>query len=377
MITGIGDSLPGNFDHERDLAGRRILPGGIDPHVHFALPVGARVTADDFSSGSRRALSGGVTTVFDFTTPVPGVPIDETVRRRMREAESAGCSVFLHATVCGWDRKRETEAENCLELGVQSFKFFTTYKESGRMSTYDEIASAAEWAAHRSARLLIHAEDQDSIVPAASWPSDSFRYYEESRPVESEIVAISRLMEIRQRTGAAMAIVHVSSGSGAEQARGSGLRLETCPHYLRWTRETYDEAEGYRFAVAPPLRSRAEQELLWKSLESDGIDWIGSDHAPFSDLERIEAGDHFVAAPYGLPGVDTIFSTLLESGIKNRRITWERLVALTSTAAARFYGLYPKKGCICEGSDADLIALDEKNAPEVLTLNRVINRVND
>lgn len=293
------------------------------------------------------------------------------------EAESAECSVFLHATVCGWDRKREAEAENCLELGVRSFKFFTTYKESGRMSTYSDIEAAAEWAAHHSARLLIHAEDQDSILPAAAFPSDSFRYYEESRPVESEIAAITRLMEIRQRTGAAMAIVHVSSGSGAERARGSGLRLETCPHYLEWTRDQYDEPDGYRFAVAPPLRSRTEKELLWKSLESGGIDWIGSDHAPFSELEQTQAGDHFAAAPYGLPGVDSIFSSLLESGIKNRRITWERLVALTSTNAARFYGIYPKKGCICEGGDADLIAIDEETAPEVLTARRVINRLND
>ncbi|MBN1879547.1 amidohydrolase family protein [bacterium] len=370
VIREIGSGLKGIFDREYHLRYRRVLPGCIDPHVHFALPVGNRMTSDDFVTGSRNALAGGVTTVIDFSTPEKGVPLDQTVRKRIEEANVAECSVFLHATVCGWTPDRESEAERCLELGVRSFKFFTAYEESGRRTPYAEIELAAAWAARLDARIIVHAEDHASLLPSGCFASDSFSYYETSRPVASEVSAITALSAIQQRTGAAMAIVHVSSGSGVDAANGSGLKLETCPHYLTRTRDVYNRPNGYQYAVAPPLRSREEQERLWTAVETGKIDWIGSDHAPFSEEERIAAGDHFLKAPFGLAGVRSLLGTMIAEGVMKNRITWERLVALTSTNAAMFYRMFPRKGAICEGSDADLIVIDEAMNPSILSVRR-------
>lgn len=367
-ITALGPNLAGNYDEEIDLQGMRILPGGIDPHVHFALKTGNRITRDDFVSGSSAALSGGITTVFDFSNFQENLALDESVRRRFHEASRSHCNVFLHATVCGWNSRREHEAESCLALGVTSFKFFTAYEETGRRTEYRDIERASMWASRHGARIIVHAEDQAALVSPDTFPSDSFIYYEASRPVQSEVTAIQNLAAIQKRTGASMAIVHVSSGSGASAASGSSLKLETCPHYLVMNRDMYRTPGGYRMAVAPPLRSRREQSCLWQKIIDGYIDWIGSDHAPFPDQDRQAAGDHFTQAPFGLEGVNSLLSVMIEQGIGKGRITWERLVALTSENAARFYGIFPQKGCLAEGSDADLVAVDENGKIHVMSI---------
>jgi dihydropyrimidinase len=367
-ITALGPNLTGIFDEEIDLKGVRILPGGIDPHVHVALKTGNRLTRDDFVSGSSAALSGGITTVFDFSNLQENLALDEAVRSRFHEASRSLCNVFLHATVCGWNSRLEQEAESCIALGVTSFKFFTAYKETGRCTGYSDIERASMWAARHDARIIVHAEDQATLVSPDTFPSDSFIYYEASRPVQAEVTAIQNLAAIQKRTGAAMAIVHVSSGSGVSAACGSGLKLETCPHYLVMTRDLYQTPGGYRMAVAPPLRSRDEQTRLWKKITDGHIDWIGSDHAPYPEEDRRAAGDHFTEAPFGLEGVHSLLSVMIDQGVVKGRITWEQLVALTSENAARFYGIFPQKGCLAEGSDADFVAVDGNGKIRVVSM---------
>lgn len=365
IISEISETLAGTFEDETDLKGARVLPGIIDPHVHFALPVGNRITADDFRSGSRKALTGGTTTVFDFTTPEPGIPLPETVRRRFSEARTAECTVFLHATVVGWNDAIREQADQCLEMGIRSFKFFTAYAESGRRTSYEAIEQAAAWAAETDARIIVHAEDQASLVPADRFPSDAFRHYEASRPVTAEVIAIRRLAEIQKDTGAAMAIVHVSSGSGMAAANHSGLRLETCPHYLTLTRDVFEGACGWRYAVAPPLRSAAEQTALWQGVSDGRIHWIGTDHAPFPTAEYDAAGDHFTRTPFGLDGTGTLLSRMIHAGIETGRITWERLVTLTSANAARFYGIYPRWGALESGSRWDALVIQDAHSVSI------------
>jgi len=350
IVTECGVNLKGVFDSEVDLSGERVLPACIDPHVHFALPVGDLITSDDFVSGSRKALSGGVNTVFDFTTPVIGLTLEETVRRRISEAAEAECNVYLHAVVVGWNSEIEAQAQKCLELGIRSFKFFTTYAESKRMTSYEAIERAATWAFKHGARIIIHAEDNDSLIAAKNLPSDSFKFYESSRPVDAEVTAIKKIALIQQRTGAEIAIVHVSSGSGVAAAAGSNLKLETCPQYLTLTRDIFVTEPGWRYAVAPPLRSQAEQNLLWQAVSNGSIDWIGSDHAPFPIENYDAAGDHFTKTPFGLPGVDTLLTRMVMEGVMKNRITWEQLVSLTSVNAAKFYGIYPLFGSLKPGS---------------------------
>ncbi len=370
FISEVGSSLSGTFDQETDLAGQRVLPGCIDPHVHFDLSVNNIKTTDDFAKGSIIALKGGVTTVIDFSDIDTNQALHELVVTRYSKAQEAKCSVFLHAAVSRWSFATEKQAEICLSLGVRSFKFFTAYEETGRRSTYEAIERAAYWAVQNEASIIVHAEDSSLLRPASAFESDSFRFYEASRPVESEVAAISRIAEIQRCTGASMAIVHVSSGSGVKAASKSGLKLETCPHYLTLTRDVYQQTDGFNYAVAPPLRNADEQKLLWDSVINERIAWIGSDHAPFSPAARKKAGDHFTKAPFGLAGVGTLLPTMIAEGIDKDRISWEQLVALTSENAARFYGLYPQKGSITEGSDADLVSVDQNGRINVLSCRK-------
>ena len=359
VIAEVGRDITGHFDGEVDMTGRRLIPACIDPHVHFALPVGQRITVDDFLSGSRKAMAGGIATVIDFTTPEPGLTLQDSLRNRVKEARQAECTVLLHSTVVGWDADIQGQADKCLEMGIGSFKFFTTYEESGRRTSYEQLLKAAEWAAASGARLIVHAEDQDSLIPAEKLPSDSFRFYESSRPVESEVKAIEKLASIQNETGANIAIVHVSSGSGVKAAINSGLKLETCPQYLTMTRDVFAGAGGWRYAVAPPLRSAAEQVNLWQAVVEGQIHWIGSDHAPFPVEDYDAAGDHFTKTPYGLDGVGTVLSRMIEHGVKTGRITWDQLVSLTSTGAAKFYGIYPEWGSLSVGSRGEFVVIDE------------------
>ncbi|MBN1295388.1 amidohydrolase family protein [bacterium] len=360
-IISIDGAADGRFETEIDLQGARVLPGVIDPHVHFALPVGNRITVDDFRTGSMKAMLGGTTTVFDFTTPEAGVSLFESVRRRAVEARDALCTVFLHGTVVGWNDRIREQADRCLEMGIASFKFFTAYEESGRRTSYEAIELAAGWAARRNARIIVHAEDQASLVSVDRFPSDAFKYFEMSRPVVAEVTAIQRLAEIQKWTGAMMAIVHVSSGSGAEAAYGSGLYLETCPHYLTLTRDVYCGAIGWQFAVTPPLRSQGEQTALWDAVTDGRIHWIGSDHAPFPAADYMDAGDHFTRTPFGLDGAGTLLSRMIDSGIKTGKLSWERLAELTSENTARFYGLFPDRGTLDVGSRWDAVSIDNDN----------------
>ncbi|HPQ42559.1 MAG TPA: amidohydrolase family protein, partial [bacterium] len=185
----------------------------------------------------------------------------------------------------------------------------------------------------------------------------AFRFYEASRPVAAEVAAIQRLAEIQKATGAMIAIVHVSSGSGVAAAAGSGLHLETCPHYLTLTRDVFEGPRGWRYAVAPPLRSPEEQAALWQAVMDGRIHWIGTDHAPFPTAEYDAAGDHFTRTPFGLDGAGTLLSRMIDTGIETGRITWERLAALTSENAARFYGIHPRWGALQVGSRWDAVAV--------------------
>ncbi len=356
IISDIGPSLSGKFDNEWNAEGRYLLPGMVDPHVHFELPVGGRFSADTFHDGSRAALFGGVTTIIDFTTPFPNLSVIESLQERLRRASSAMVDYSFHCTLSGWD---ETQSVSCIECGITSFKFFTAYKESGRCTEYSDLLRAAAFLASRGTIMLVHAEDQDSLRALDRFPSDSFMYYPESRPVAAEVRAVQHLREIQRETGARIYVVHVSSSSALDCAADSELILETCPHYLVLDDSVYQEPFGYRHAVAPPLRDKHHQRGLWYGIQNEKIRTIGSDHCPFSMPEQDRAGDHFTRSPFGLPGVETSLPLLVTYGIDTNRLTWQQLVSITSENPARIFGLHPRKGCLAPGSDADFIVIGD------------------
>ncbi len=354
-ILRIGPDLPGNFSFELDAKGRKVIPGLVDEHVHFELPVGNRVSSHDFFTGGVAALFGGVTTVIDFTTPFENMSLTESLDERLDKLKKAPVDTALHSVVCGWDANREQEVEACLKQGVTSFKFFTAYKESGRWTAYSELQQAAEFLAARKAVMCIHAEDSDLLRNADAFPDDSFKFYPASRPAEAEAAAIKQLAEIQSRTGVDMVIVHVSSALGLQAAEGTGLRIETCPHYLVLDDSRYREPWGYRFAVAPPLRDAGSPPALWKGIQNGKISTIGTDHCPFTREQQDAAGDHFTRAPFGLAGIETMLPVLVTYGVETGKITWNRLVELTALNPSKTFGLFPRKGTIAPGSDADLV----------------------
>ena len=357
-IADIGPDISVAFDKELDLNGKMVIPGLIDPHVHFELPVGNRTSADDFLKGGIAALYGGVTTVLDFTTPFPGMSLPDSLAERLQRASVCPADYSLHVTVCGWNEKRKQEVAGCIQQGASSFKFFTAYEESNRRTSYEDLRSAAEVIKSAGGLVTIHSEDQHQLKPPAPGGSDSFLFYESSRPPVSEATAISRLAAIQSETGADMYIVHLSSQEGYQSATDTELLLETCPHYLILDKSRYDEPWGYRYAVAPPLRDTKDRNTLWEGLLSGRIQTIGTDHCPFPQTLQDTAGDHFTKAPFGLAGVETLLPLLVTYGIETGKLTWPQLVNLTSENPAKIFSLYPRKGSLQPGADADLVVIN-------------------
>jgi dihydropyrimidinase len=360
VIKATGSPDGNRFDHELDGRGAVALPGLIDPHVHFELPVAGRVSEDNFYSGGVRALYGGVTTVLDFSTPSDSTTLDQSVEERKKIAGKSPVDFSLHATVCRWNRNRETEALKCLEKGVSSFKFFTAYEESGRRTPYEEIHQAADFLYSHDALLTFHAEDQHHLKFPDNISDDLFARYAYSRPVEAEAVAINKLVKIQETTGSRMYIVHLSSRAGLQAAENSRLLIETCPHYLVLDQSKYLEPWGYRYAVAPPLRDRGDISSLWTAIQDGKVNTIGTDHCPFPLAEQDRVGDHFMKSPFGLAGVETLLPLLVTYGVEHNRLDWCQLAHLTAESPAKIFSLYPRKGCLEPGSDADIVLMDDR-----------------
>ncbi len=334
-----------------------MFPGIVDPHVHFALPVGDRTTSDDFAAGSRAALFGGVTTAIDFSTPSPAMSLSDSIRSRIHERRFSRIDMAIHGTICGWSDSMATDIEAAIADGVTSFKFFTTYEESGRRTTYGELEAAARCLADLGVIMTVHAEDS-TVIQASTPEDDSFKRYESSRPEAAEAEAISRMAYIADSIDIGIYIVHLSSRLGYEAAAGSKLMLETCPHYLLLDRSRFDRPDGFRHALAPPLRSNESQSVLWDGLISGRIKTIGTDHCVFAPETYQAAGDHYRMTPYGLPGVETSLPLMVTHGVKTGRMSWSVLADRMSTGPAKVFGLWPEKGEIRVGAHADLVILD-------------------
>lgn len=355
-IAEIASEIHGIHAPEIDASNRIVLPGLVDPHVHFSLPVGDRITSDDFAAGSRAALFGGITSVIDFSTPSKGMSLSDSIHARVKEVHHSRIDVGLHGTICGWKSSQASELRSAIDLGVTSFKFFTTYEESGRRTSYEDLEIAASICADLGVLMTVHAEDSTTIRDATP-SNDQFMYYESSRPETAEAIAVSHLADICRSSGVMMYVVHLSSMSGFAAA-GTDLILETCPQYLVLDKSAFQGDDGYRFAVAPPLRDPQSQAVLWEGLQSGRISTIGTDHCVFSpDAYRV-AGNHFRKTPYGLPGVETSLPLMVTYGVLTGRLSWQLLIRLMSENPARIFGLWPRKGTIQPGADADLVILD-------------------
>lgn len=352
-----------------DASGRYVFPGGVDPHVHMELPVAGTVSSDDFESGTAAGLAGGTTTIIDFVHPERGEdPIDALSARR-EEAAKAVCDYGLHMAITWWGEKTAESMARCVEEGVPSFKVYMAYKASVGLDDAD-LVNVLQSVSDLGALALVHAEHAEMIEHLrdrfAAEGKTAPKYHALSRPSPLEGEATGRAAALAGAVGARIYIVHVTCRESVEviataQRRGWSVHGETCPQYLLLDDTVYDRAgfEGSAFVIAPPIRPKGHQEVLWAAIDDTTVESIGTDHCPFNLAGQKELGrDDFRLIPGGAAGIEHRLSLLYTYGVEAGRIDLNRFVDLVSTRPAKLFGLYPSKGSIAVGADADLVIWD-------------------
>jgi len=367
-ISQIGGPLRGRT--QIDASGALVLPGGIDMHVHLSSPgppePGAPAWADDFCTGSRAAIAGGVTTVGNMTFPAEGESMRQALARDL-SAAGAGAAVdyVLHAVMINPVKQALAELPLLAAQGHMSLKLFMTMPEFEAHAA--EMITAVRTAGQHGMLTLIHCEDGALVQFAGQQLLAAGRGrladWADSRPVPAERAAVERAVAICEATGSAIYIVHLSSRSALDsarrgQARGLPVFVETRPLYLYLTSEALREPQGAKYIGAPPLREPDDVAAMWAGLADGSIHTLGSDHAPWTLPDKLDDSQNVTTARQGVADLETIMPMLYSAGVRTGRISLPRFVSLTSTSPARLFGLYPRKGTIAVGSDADLVVLD-------------------
>lgn len=367
-IAQIGGDMDG--DLELDATGKLILPGGIDPHVHLSFPPGFETTdprwVDDFASGSRAALAGGITTIGNMSFAGQNeTPVDTLKRETAVAEQQIIADLFLHPVLNDLTPQVLDEIPALLGRGCNTIKVFTISPSFDTQTT--QYIKAIRAAGTHGLLTMIHCEDDAFIKDATNRliadGKRSLRYYAESRPVVSEVVATQRAVAIAEVTGAPVYIVHLSSARALNacveaQARNVPVYVETRPLYLHLTRERFEDGDGAKYVGQPPLRDQVDVDALWTGITSGTIHTVATDHAPWSLAAKLDAAHDITNLRPGVANLQTMLPMLYSEGVRTGRISLGRFVAVTSTNAARLFGLFPRKGTIAVGSDADLVIFD-------------------
>jgi dihydropyrimidinase len=363
-IVAIGLDLSGQ--DKIDAFGKLILPGVIDAHTHMAAENYGVASSDDFLSGTRAATCGGVTTIIDFTVGTSETSIPEEIEARKEEAAPSVIDYALHAEVIGWQPGQEKEIEEAREAGVRAFKFYMAYGSLGQRADTGILYHAFRKIEEIDGVAMVHAEDDPIIESLVARLSPEQRAtmsaYPGTRPAVCEGAAIEQAIYLAEQTGVRLHVVHVSSALGLEairraQSRSVRVSGETCPQYLLLTEEAYKGVEGPQFSVMPPLRTKADQTSLWSALRDGTLDLVATDHCPFTRKQKTWNGS-FLDLPYGLPGVETLLPLLYSEGVRKGRLPLTALPRLLAEGPARVNGIYPRKGSLSIGSDADIVIFD-------------------
>jgi len=372
-IIVIGKSLPkDNAAKIIDAAGKLVLPGGIDVHTHLDMPFGGTTSADDFETGTRAAAFGGTTTIIDFAIQYKDQSLRTAFDTWMQKAESrAMIDYAFHCIITDLPDARLDEMNAMVREGVTSFKLFMAYP--GVLMLDDaSIFKALQMSAKNGAMVCMHAENGSAIdvivKQALAQGKTAPKYHALTRPTTAEAEAVGRAVALAEMAGAPLYIVHLSSFDALEkvrEARDRGLPVyaETCPQYLYLSLEDMDKPgfESAKYVFTPPLREKWNQEKLWTGLKHDQLSVVSTDHCPFCFKEQKELGkDDFTKIPNGGPGIEHRMSLIYSGGVADGRFSLNRFVELTATTPAKLFGLYPKKGTIAVGSDADVVIFDTK-----------------
>jgi len=380
-IAQIGVNLPAEGCDVIDAAGKFILPGGVDPHTHFDLPMFGTVSSDDHYTGHKAAAFGGTTTVIDFIPQELSSLAEDISAWHAKADEKAAIDFGFHMNITRWNDHVKAELKDLPSRGITSIKVFTAYNNRLRLQDW-EIFLALRQAKEIGLLTLLHAENGDVIdilvAEALEQGNTEPIWHARTRPAWGAVEAVLRGAALAAQAGAPLYIVHMNAAGEVDQlayARGQGLPVmgETCPQYLCFTEDHLAGPDGAKWICSPPLRTAADQRRLWQGLKEGIIQTIGTDHCSFFfngsqailyegkpiaiPGKELGAGD-FTKIPNGVPGVGDRLPVLWTHGVRAGRLTPNQFVALTSTNPAKIFGLYPRKGVLSPGSDADLVIWD-------------------
>ncbi|HKI77974.1 MAG TPA: dihydropyrimidinase [Ignavibacteriaceae bacterium] len=372
-ITTIGFNLKIEADNIHDAKEKYVIPGGVDVHTHLDMPFGGTTSCDDFESGTRAAAFGGTTSIVDFAIQSKGMKMREALDVWWKKAENKATTDYsFHMIITDLPDAGLEDMNDMVREGVSSFKLFMAYP--GVLMVDDAtIFKAMKQTAQNGALVCMHAENGsviDTIVQRTLAEGKTAPIYHAlTRPTTAEAEAVNRAIALSEIAGAPVYIVHLSSNEALEkvsEARDRGLPTyaETCPQYLFLSIEENMNKPGFedaKYVFTPPLREKWHQDKLWAGIRKNTLQVVSTDHCPFCYKEQKELGkDDFTKIPNGGPGIEHRLQLLYDGGVSEGRISLNRWVELCSTTPAKMFGLYPRKGTISVGSDADIVIWDPR-----------------
>ena len=380
-IQGVGDVAGSEPDEIVDARGHLVLPGAVDPHVHFNETNKDQEGVHDYLTGGRAAAFGGTTTIVDFADQIHGSPLLSVLGVKRKQAEGQAVIDWnVHPIINQVTPEVLEEIPEVVGAGLPTIKCFMTFRsltgesavnmysgKPGRIISdqdYEDLTSRLKKA---GGMLMVHAEDSTIIDKIAMEKITSGRTraidHARCRPAEAEANAVRRIVDVARKTDCPVYVVHLSSIPGLEEvsrARKEGLPVwaETCPHFLIFTDAKLEREDGYKWLGSPPLRDEATQAALWEGLSDGRISVAATDDCAFSLASKVAGAENFELCPEGMPGIEPRLTVLYSEGVAKGRITLPQLVDLVATAPARLFGLAPRKGSLSPGADADVVLFD-------------------